>query len=155
MIFISILSGIRTRVEVPYFIYRKTGDYYLSSTDQRSLWAAVRDIQQAWERSDPEYIMDHVERRSAVDVYLNGEYTYSLDEYDYYDMTRDAMSVIRTRSFDFEKVNRIGSDRYVAHGVHIYSNRYGIQETVFVTYTLERCREKWYITAVGSSTRPI
>lgn len=155
VIVIARLPSSRVYVEVPLFTYKRGSDYYLSNPADKGLWAAIRDVQQAWERSDPEFIMDHVERRSAIDVYMDGQYTYSLEEYDYYDMTRDAMSVIKTRSFDFDRVTRVDSDRYVARGTHVYTDRYGLHKTVYVTYTFQRYRTEWYIVAVGSSTRPI
>lgn len=148
------LSNVRVVLEVPLFVYSRSNDYYLSDPVQKSLWAALRDIQWAWERSEPEFIMRHVKSYLAVEVYLRDEYSYSLDTSDYYDMTRDAMSVIKTYSFDFDKVNRVGFDRHIAKGKHVYIDRYGALKTVFVSYTLERFGSDWYITAIGSSPYP-
>ncbi|MBP6964827.1 MAG: hypothetical protein KBC96_10505 [Armatimonadetes bacterium] len=152
--FTARLSNARMVLEVPVFVYSRSSDYYLSDSIQKGLWAALRDIQRAWERSEPELIMRHVKSYLAVDVYLRDEYSYSLDTTDYYDMTRDAMSVIKTYSFDFDKVNRAGLDRHIAKGKHVYTDRYGALKTVFVSYTLERFGSDWYITAVGSSPYP-
>lgn len=142
-------------VEVPVFVYRSSSDYYLSNPSDKSLWAALRNIQTAWERSDVERLMKHVDRNATVDVYLHDEYTYSVNRLDYYEMTLDAMLAIRTRSFDFDRVNRIDSWRHEAHGTHVYTDRYGALKTVYVTYTFERRGSEWFITAVGTSTRPI
>lgn len=145
----------RIYVEVPVFIYQRDYDYYLSNRADKELWAVCRDIQRGWERSDPQMLMDHVRRNSTIEVYLKSEYTYSVDWLDYYDMTRDAMSVIKTRSFNFDKVTRRDGGLYVAHGTHTYVDEYGLQKTVFIVYTFERSGDEWYITAVGSSTMPI
>lgn len=155
VIVVARIGSPRIFVEFPVFIYQRDHDYYLSNREDRELWAVLGNIQRGWERSDPQMLMDHVRRNSTIEVYLKGEYTYSVDWLDYYDMTRDAMSVIKTSSFNFDKVTRRDGGVYIAHGTHTYVDEYGLQKTVFIAYTFERSGSEWFITAVGSSTMPI
>lgn len=155
VIVVARIGSPRIYVEAPVFIYQRDYNYYLSNREDKELWAVLGDIQRGWERSDPQMLMDHVRRNSTIEVYLKGEYTYSVDWLDYYDMTRDAMSVIKTRSFNFDKVTRRDGGLYIAHGTHTYADEYGLQKTVFIAYTFERYGNEWFITAVGSSTVPI
>lgn len=145
----------RIYIEIPIFIYQRQSDYYLKDQVDRQLWAVLRDIQRGWEISDPELVMRHAKRDGPIDVFMKDEYTYSVDWPDYYDMTRDAMSVIRTRSFDFDRVTRRDKDFYVAHGRHTYADESGLLKTVYISYTFERNGGQWYIIGLGSSTMPI
>jgi hypothetical protein len=144
-------------VDVPLIIlsynsYNWDGDYYLWDSSQRSLSDALRDIRRAWERNDIDLLMDHVRRGSRIAVYIRDEYAYSVDSQDYYDMTRDAMSVIRTRSFELDRIRRRDNAEVVAYGRHSYSDQEDSSKTVYVSYTLERRGSEWYITEVGSSS---
>jgi hypothetical protein len=155
VVVVARIGSPRIYVEIPVFVYQKDVDYYLRDPADKQLWATVRDIQRGWERSDPELVMDHVRRNSTIEVFLKGEYTYSVEWLDYYDMTRDVMSAIKTRTFDFDRVTRRDGNLYVAHGMHTYSDESGLLKTVYISYTFERYGGEWYITAVGSSTMPI
>lgn len=155
VVFSARFSGARVYVEIPVFLYQRSDDYYLRDRGDKELWANLRDIQRGWELSNPELVMDHVKQNSTIEVFLKGEYTYSVDWLDYYDMTRDAMSVIQTRTFDFDRVTRRDGNLYVAHGRHTYADESGLLKTVYITYTFERNGGEWYIVAVGSSTMPI
>ncbi len=145
----------RVYVEVPVFVYRSSSDYYLTNPADKSLWAVLRNVQLAWERSDVERMMQYVDRNGNVDIYLHDEYTYSVNRLDYYEMTLDAMLAIKTKTFDFDRVNRVDNWRYEANGTHVYTDRYGTLKTVYITYTFERRGSQWFITAVGTSTRPM
>lgn len=158
-----------TWVEIPitlvyheYPTYSGYDSYYLTGWKYRTLATALKDIERAWERSDADLLAKHVRRDSKMDVFLKGEYTYSLERQDYLDMTSDAMSNIRTEKFEIYRTRE--RDRYavVAYGKHTYYDYEYRQDssdlpsqtrrnTVYVTYTLERSGDEWYITEVGSS----
>lgn len=160
---------IYTWVEIPIAVVyrdysRYSGDdsYYLSGSKYRTLSSTLKDIESAWKRSDADLLMNHVRSDSKVDVFLKGEYTYSLEPQDYGDMTSDAMSNIRTEDFQIYRTRERDRNAIVAYGKHTYydyeydkdsSNLPGQtrRNTVYVTYTLERSGDEWYITEVGSS----
>jgi hypothetical protein len=151
-------------LEVPYF--REHWQY-------RSLSEALKDIERAWERGDIGLLMKHVRPYSVIDVFLEGEYAYSLDWRDYQDMTRDAMSNIRTVNFSFYRLRERNDSNVIAYGKHTYRDEYyprqislitsgyslglmtgyssSIEKTVYVSYTLERHGSDWYIKEVGVS----
>lgn len=132
-----------------------TNDYYLADWRYRSLSEALRDIRRGWETGNVDLLMDHVRRNSRIDVYLNNEYSYTVDARDYEEMTYDAMKTIRTVSFKFTKVRQRDSREAVAYGEHTYYDDFGyyygggIRKTVHVSYTLSRDGNEWYITEVG------
>ncbi len=150
--------------DYPRDSYYYQDDYYLSSYGYRGVGTALRDIERAWERNDPNLLFDHVDRGEKIDVFLHGDYAYTLDSQDYRDMTVDAMAHIRTTSFEFYKVRQRRTGEVVAYGKHTYYDydAYGATEdffshshydtkTTYISYTLERYDGEWYITEVGSS----
>ena len=167
---ILILQDCRDRdssyyLETPYF--REHCQYH-------SLSETLRDIERAWERRDPDLLMKHVRPFSTIDVFLDDEYSYSVDWQDYRDMTLDAMKNIRTTSFNFYRLRERSNSDVVAYGKHTYRDEYdprpaslmrtsyyltnastyhagGIEKTVYVTYTIERRGTDWYIKEVGCS----
>jgi len=137
--------------------------YYPCDSQYRSLSTALRDIQRAWELGDVNLLMRHVRRESTIDVFLRGEYAYSVDWPDYRDMTLDAMSAIRTTSFTYYRIRRPSDCEAVAYGKHVYFDDRdsrlggypyfgsGAMKTVYVDYTLQRYGSDWFITEVGVS----
>lgn len=146
-------------VDIPIAVfchdYGYYDSYYSSEWRYRSLSGALRDVERAWERQDIDLLMDHVRHDSRVDISLKGEYAYSVDRQDYYEMTQDAMSNIRTVSFDFYQVKWHDSREAVAYGKHVYYDDhdpdYGDRRTVYLKYRLEKHGDDWYITEVGTS----
>ncbi|MDH7482642.1 MAG: hypothetical protein QHH26_11815 [Armatimonadota bacterium] len=152
IVFIPTFANRHICVQIPIAI-NWNDDYYLCDTYGRRLREALNRIQRAWERGDEYLIRDYLRFNSRIAVYLNGKYAYSIDAEDYYDMTRDAMRNIRTRSFIFDRIHKRSSDCVVAFGTHIYVDEdSGFVKTVYVSYTLERFGSDWYITEVGCST---
>lgn len=139
-------------------------DYYLRDGSNYQLSSALQGIRRAWERNDVDLLMQYVGRNSQVDIYLKDEYAYSVNKQDYYDMTRDAMSSVKTASFSFYRVRQRNSRESVAYGKHVYYDDFDSSDdfyyyykqpnhkiTVYVSYTLERNGNDWYITEVGCS----
>jgi hypothetical protein len=163
------LGIVYTWVEIPitlvyrdYSRYSNDDSYYLNGSKYRTLSSTLKDIERAWERSDTNLLMGHIRSDSKIDVFLKGEYTYSLERQDYGDMTSDAMSNIRTEAFQIYRTRERDRNAVVAYGKHTYYDYEYTEDssnlpsqtrrnTVYVTYTLERSGDEWYITEVGSS----
>lgn len=131
-------------------------DYSLCSTDRHyhTLSLALRDIARAWESGDADIIQRYVRRNSRIAIFLKGEYAYSVDRDDYYEMTLDAMKAIKTSSFEFYRLRQRGPLEVVAYGKHVYYDDwyyYCPRKTIYVRYTFERQGDDWYITEVGTS----
>lgn len=155
-------------------LYYLEAPYFREHRHYRSLSETLRDIERAWERKDPDLLMKYVRPFSTIDVFLDDEYSYSIDWQDYRDMTLDAMKNIHTTSFRFYRLRERSNSDVVAYGKHTYRDEYypraaslmrtsyyltnastyhagGIEKTVYVTYTLERRGTEWYIKEVGCS----
>ncbi len=65
------------------------------------------------------------------------------------------MEVIRTKHFEFDRVRKRETGEYVAYGKHTYYDEDVHLKTVYVSYTLERSGNEWYIVEVGCSPDPI
>jgi hypothetical protein len=140
-------------IEVPVFSYRNS--YYLERTLPARLDAAIGDIQRAWRYNSPDLIRRHLRLDMYVAVYLRGKYAYSIPAQDYYAMTLDAMRNTRTLRFAFDEIRKRTNDAYVLYGQHVYEDGDGQARTTYISYTLERMGNEWYITEVGSSPEPI
>lgn len=137
-------------VEIPIFA-NWNREYYLANPSYPYIRNTLDDIQRAWERNDPELLFNYVRRDSSISVYLQGDYSYTVDWLDYIDMTRDAMGTIQTKSLVFERVRRYNNDEIIAYARHTYYDFDNYLKTVYVSYTLENYSGRWYITEVGSS----
>lgn len=125
--------------------------YYLAHPRDDSYTYVLRDIRNAWKRGSFDLISDYIRSDAKVAIFNRGEYSYSIDGQDFYDMTRDAMDALQTKSFEFYKIQRRSDDRIVAFARHEYNDADDIRKTVYVSYTLERSGGNWYITEAGSS----
>lgn len=115
--------------------------YYLYNRPHSSLSSALRDVCRAWERGDIDLMMRHVNSDSAIDVYLKGDYAYSLSARDYREMTSDAMRAIDTISFDFYRVRKRCCQKDT-----IYFGGYQVDipnETVAVAYGTHVYYDSW------------
>ncbi len=135
---------------VDFPLYANADTYYLADSHSR-VENALRNIQRAWEDRDVDAFFRGVAPNAQIGVFIKNEYVYSVDRSDYYDMTRDAMDTIKTRSFDFYLARQRGNDTVWAYARHTYLDRDGNLETVYVSYTLQRISGSWYIIETGCS----
>jgi hypothetical protein len=140
-----------TYVEVPYSYGTTTDDYYLSQGDYPGLDAALDDIRRAWTNRDADLILRHVDSTRQVQIYLNGDYLYSLSGSDYRAMVRDAMGRVRTVSFTLDDLERRSDGAIRASGRHEFYDIDGDLKAVDVSYTLNRIGGRWIIVAAESS----
>jgi hypothetical protein len=136
------------------WVYVRSG-YYLERPTYSSMDRAISDIVDAWRYADPGLIERHVRPGDRVAIFLDGEYSYSMEGYDYAAITRDAVLNVRTKSFSVDRVAHRSNDMVVVYATHTFVNLDDYYETVYVAYTLERCGHEWYITEAGSSHRPL
>jgi len=149
--------------DAEYYSYPAYPDdnYYLSRWRYKSLSSALSEIERAWKRSDVDLLMTYVRSDCKIDVFLKDEYAYTMERQDYFDMTRDAMVNIRTVDFAFYRIRERNHSEIVAYGKHTYyDDSYDGQgnfvpatrkSTVYVSFTLEKDGDLWYVTEVGSS----
>lgn len=142
----------RTRYNEITIFLNYPDNYYVSDPSRRALNTALSDIEQAWEQKDIDRFMMYVRPKSSIAIFMKGSYAYSLDWLDYSDMTRDAMTSIDTKSFQFEKLTRRQkTGEITAYGRHKFYDWDGSLDTVYVRYTFERVSGEWYITEAETS----
>jgi len=125
--------------------------YYLEQPSYSSLDRAVSDIVDAWRLNDASRLERHIAQDTQVAVYLDGQYSYSLEPYDFAAISRDAIQTVRSKSFTVDRVARRNNDMVVVYATHTFVNADDFYETVYVAYTLERTGNEWFITEAGSS----
>jgi hypothetical protein len=140
-----------TYVEVPIVINLLSDHYYLDRPRTDGLDAVLSDIRVAWTEQSPELLLSHVWAGSNIDVLLDGSYSYTIGADDYRDMTGDAVTSMATISFRFDSVRRRADGRVHAFATHEYYDKNGDEQTVYVSYLLERRGGQWIIVEVGSS----
>jgi len=131
--------------------------YYLErpQVDEYGITEALRDIQSAWLDANIDLIGNYLPNDEKISVYFDNEYSYSISGNDYYEMTLDAMSTIKTVSMDFDDPIWINANEVFFTGRHVFYNPDNERQTVYVSYRLHRYGGSWTIIAVGSSPRPI
>ncbi len=147
---ITIIYVERT-IEYRYF---NDDSYYLARKTTRSnaLYNAISDIQKAWENNDFKSFARHLDNNSKVAIYLDGEYAYSLSANDYAEMSQDAIENIDTESFTINRVTQRDNGQYVLYGTHIYRLDDSDTRTVYVSFTIEKDGNNYYIVEAGSSS---
>jgi hypothetical protein len=142
-------------VEEPVVWHDVDNGYYLERPAANPLDSAVSDIVAAWRDGNPDLLDKHVDADTKVAVFLDGEYSYSLEGADFAGITRDAVQTVQTKSFTVDRVAKRNDDMVVVYAKHTYVNTDDYYETVYVAYTLERLGDRWIITEAGSSHKPL
>jgi hypothetical protein len=151
---IWILRPVIVYVEVPISWSYCGSAYYLERPTYTPLDRAISDVADAWRFADPARIERHVLPDTRVAVFLDYEYSYSLEGYDFAAITRDAVLTIKTKSFSVDRVARRDSGLVVVYATHTFINADDFYETVYVQYTLEEHGLDWFIVEAGSSDMP-
>jgi hypothetical protein len=134
-----------------YYLNRSSSEYDPSNVQDQGLRDAMDDIRDAFHFGSIEHLVNLVDPQVKVSVFLKGKYEYSLSSNDYLDMTRDAMQNMDTIQFDITRLRKRALGVYVASGKHVYRNKEGEKRTVYVSFVLEKLRDRWTITQVGTS----
>lgn len=127
--------------------------YYLSQGTRESLQDTLDDIKDAWTTGDMDLLLRHVRSDGKIHVNIRGKYAYSLSPEDYRDMTKDAIANTDTKSFTWEKTERLSDDEVIAKARHTYEDPDGNSHSVYVSYRLVQESGVWWIAGVGTSNR--
>jgi hypothetical protein len=139
------------RYKDDYYLNRSRDAFDPDSVADRGLRDAIDDIRDAFHYGSIEHLINLVDPGIKMAIFLKGKYEYSLNSNDYLDMTRDAMRNMDTVQFDITRLRKRAASVYVASGKHVYRNREGQTRTVYVSFVLEKLRDRWTITQVGTS----
>jgi len=123
--------------------------------DEAGVDRALVDIRRAWLDSDIDRLAYYLRQGDKISVYFDNDYSYSLSADDYYSMTLDAMSTVRTLEMDFDEPTWINSREAFVTGRHVFVDPDNDRQTVYISYRLHRFDDRWYVIGVGSSPNPI
>jgi len=116
--------------------------YEYSHPEPGSLEEALVDIEATWWEEDPEFLMWHVDHTGDVDVYRDGKYSHTLTPRQIYKLTAEALDRTETTEFRFTSVRKHGFTAK-AKARHEYIGPDGRERTAYVTYYLEKVRNRW------------
>jgi len=150
-----------------------------------SYQAAFADIERAWDNGDPSLLGKHLrDSDTKIAVSLKGKYRYSIASGDFEQITKDAFDRLQTASFKFTELRKAKNGDVTAYGTHTYkasgadsaSDSHGddavvpfdtenpdesaksdtaVDKKVYVSYTLRKHDDVWYIIGVDSSPKPL
>jgi hypothetical protein len=146
----------------PYYVNARPTYYLYNDTrapqptlDENGVYRAMADLRQSWLDGDIDRLGFHVRDAEKISVYFDNDYSYSLSGEDYYSMTLDAMTTIKTIGMDFDDPTWLSSNEVFFTGRHVFIDPDDGRQTAYVSYRLHRYSGRWYIIGVGSSPQPI
>jgi len=150
-----------------------------------SYQAAFADIERAWNEGNIELIRKHLrDSDTKVAVSLKSKYRYSIASSDLEQITKDAFDRLSTDTFKFSRLRKAKNGDVTAFAKHTYHGQDDASsqtasadgtvpfdtsappdaksdssedsaKTVYVSYTLRKRDDMWYIIGVDSSTSPL
>lgn len=114
---------------------------------------AVYDLVNAFERGDSRALGRLIPRHGRVNIYMDDQYTYTLDSDDFYDMMQDNIQSTRTVRYSIDRV-RTHRDEVQVSASHEFMDPWGRRQCVYHNYRLEEDRYGYVITDFRSSYRP-
>jgi hypothetical protein len=129
-----------------------SGGFYSSSYGNYSaLDRSLSDLQDAFLYRDYR-ALDRLVPNGRVEIFIDGEYVYSLDGSDYYDITADLIYSAETTDFDVVDVRRLQGNRgYLATTRHEFIDTWGAAQETYLTFTLQPSGSGYYhITQAGT-----
>lgn len=130
-----------------YYNYSNYGyDRNYSQVDR-----ALSDLQDAFKYSDAKLLDRLIPRYGDVEIFIDGDYAYSLNANDYYDITADLIYSVNTTSFQISEVKRISGGGYVVLARHDYVDSWNSRQSNWLTFTLREERGSYVITQAGTS----
>ncbi len=122
--------------------------YYRYNHLDRSLSMLV----DAFKYGDSNLLGELILNRSNISIYIDGQYSYDLRGEDYFDMTADLLSSVRTTDFRIESVRPSENNRYVrVNARHDYIDPWNRRQSVYLMFTLKNSGEDFQIIEAGTS----
>jgi len=135
------------------YTYRPVYDNYYSDR-YSDVDYAITDIVNLFQRCDRSALNRLVPRRENVNIFVDGQYSYSVSPDDFYDMMVDNSENTRTIDYVIERVWR-GRDGARVIARHVFADPRGGDCTVWQSYVLQYERGYLVVKEFGtSSTRP-
>jgi len=115
-----------------------------NSRNDENLRDALQDLERAFERKDRRAMGRLIPRNGSVNIMLDGNFQYSLNADDFFDLFQDGISNVKTDRYEIVRVrqNR-NSARVIAK--HTFRDPWGRQQTNFQAFYLEGDRRDGYV----------
>jgi len=149
-VYVSPVEYVYSPPVTPYRYYTP-GSYM----DERGASRAINEVRDSWLNGDMSLLSRHLTDQLDIQVYFDGEYSYTTSTDDYYAMTADAAATTQTVAMDFDDPIWISTAEVFYTGRHVFYDPDGNQQTVYISYRLRHLGTEWYIVAIGSSLNPI
>ena len=138
-----------------YYNYRRPvyyDGYYDNNSynDYSGLDYAIEDIRRAFQDNDRRSLERLMPSRDRVAIFVDGEYTYSMEPRDFEDFMIDAVEGTRTTRYEITRVERRGREAEV-QARHEYEDPWGRRAVVYHHFRLEDVRGYYVITRFGTS----
>ncbi|MDQ2985816.1 MAG: hypothetical protein M3R13_03730 [Armatimonadota bacterium] len=129
-----------------------SGSFYNTSYNNYSpLDRSLSDLKDAFIYRDYRSLDRLVSNGGRVEIFIDGEYVYSLDSGDYYDITADLIYSVETTDFDVVDVRRLQGNRgYLATARHEFIDSWGERQETYLTFTLQPGDGGYVITQAGT-----
>ncbi|AIE86751.1 hypothetical protein [Fimbriimonas ginsengisoli] len=126
-------------------------DQYDRNARYEDLDYAIEDIVDVFQNGSRRSLDRLVPRRGSVNIYTEGNYSYSLGADDFYDLYQDGMENVNTVRYQIVDVqrDRNGNARVLAR--HEFIDPWNQRQTVWHTYYLQRERRDYVIREFGTS----
>ena len=126
------------------------GFYNSSYGNYSALDRSLSDLKDAFIYRDYR-ALDRLVPNGRVEIFIDGEYVYSLDGSDYYDITADLIYSSETTDFEVVGVQKIQGNRgYVATARHEFVDAWGSRQETYLTFTLQPSNGRYQITQAGT-----
>lgn len=150
-----VISRIRYIDSRPWYFWgdsyrwRRVG-WYDNGSYYGSLDYVIDDLIRAFENGDRQSLGRLIPRYGRINIAIDGQYAYSVDSNDFYDMMLDLTESTRTDRYQILDVRTYGREAQIL-AEHDYTDASGRRETMYHTYRLEQDRGGYTIRDFGSS----
>ena len=143
-----------------YYNWSRSNDYsygngyrngYGNGNRSSDLDYALEDLVSTFERPDRRAMDRLIPSRGSVSIALEGQFAYSMDVEDFYDMFLDASQSSRTRNYEILDV-RTNRDEATVMARHDYIDPWGRSQRVYHYLRLVRERGEYVIREFGTSS---
>ena len=117
-----------------------------------ALDAAMSNIRQSWTKGDVELLARHLNGKIEVAIDLQGRYLYSLEPGDLLEITRRAYGGATGLRFICDHLHSRSDGVYALTGRHLYTDKHGVERTVFFTYVLTKVKDDYIITEIATAS---
>lgn len=125
---------------------------YESSNDSYTdLDYAVDDLARAFEQTDYKAMNNLLPTDGKVDLYFDGNYGYSLNAPDFYDLFADGVENVKTSRYTITNVRYDSRDSAKVSAIHEFTDAWGNPSTTYQDFFLVKENGKWTVREFGTS----